>query len=204
MKAILEYVEGVLRNGLGREWGNALVQIPKEQRANSPFTSKTHPHLYASPYRPLPIGSGLEESGAVVFVIQGARGLIATPKPLSMERIYRLELVPFPGRTTGALILDLAKARGHPVELMHTKSMTQGALLFKNPRGKWQMSYFEAGVGPTGHEENDLPEELAAGAHGAGYRTWAPGFVDSLMEGLRGIGRLGPRARAWMRTPGGR
>jgi hypothetical protein len=57
-----------------------------------------------------------------------------------------------------------------------------GFLLFKNPRGIWQLSRFSPDVGPVGHQEG-TPEELTKDV--MFYRPDDGGYVDSIMENMR-------------------
>jgi hypothetical protein len=117
--------------------------------------------------------------------------LLFTKETLSLEQIYRLELVPYFGKTRGLYIMQLANALKTPVELAYVREVSDGmmrvAVLFKNPRGKWQMSYFTEGLGPTSHNESgDKPEDLVEEAYTSGYQNFSPGLLDSMSETFEG------------------
>ena len=61
-----------------------------------------------------------------------------------------------------------------PVYVSHT--------LFRNPSGKWQLSYFEVGEGPVGHRESDDPIDLVHETLRQGYVHWIEGGVDMASE----------------------
>lgn len=184
MSAETDYGWGVLRAGVpGREWVTAWMDLPKEHRD----ALRRMQFTYGSPYRPLPYGfiTEMPFEVAVAEIRGGTRSLIVSSQALSTETMRRYELIPVSHRTIGQYILDLAAEERHPVEL--TSDGTRAALLFMNPRRKWQMSYFDE-RGPVGHDEGD-PVELAADAYRSGYRTWAPGIVDSMAENFEGLRR---------------
>lgn len=198
MTAETEYGWRVLREGVpGREWVTAWMDIDKFHRdalRHNKFT-------YGSPYRPVdqtfrnrfpdaavanirPRGEDRDEY--VDLQNGGTRSLICTKEPLDHEALYRWELIPVSASAIGWYIMELAHAEEHPVEL--SMNGDRAALLFKNPRGIWQMSYFDE-RGPVGHDEGKDPGKLAYEAYLTGYRTWAPGIVDSMAESFEGLAR---------------
>ena len=161
---------------------------PNRKRVQRP-TSKDFQWTYASYYRPLMhlVARGVIPDG-MEFEIGGVEGkhwsLVYTKEPLPIDAILRLELSPL-YNAMGRFIYDYANAQNRPVELGRVlpNGTTQAIVLFKNPRGLWQISTFEEGVGPIGHDEQaDNPWEMVREAWINGFRRWVPGAVDSIME----------------------
>ena len=121
-------------------------------------------------------------AGTVVQVgAGGTRGVIRAPSALDPGIIQQLELTPVRPKSIGALLWSLSD--GKTLELSQLGG-ERAALIFRNPRRIWQASWFEYGIGPTGHIEADNPESLAWEAFGAGYKFIGSGAVDAIMESL--------------------
>lgn len=198
MSSATDYGWAVLEAGVpGKDWVTAWMTLDKFHRD----AVRHNKFMYGSPSRPVPERFQDENPRAVVAHIRayarerddeeiteearGARSLILTPEPLDHQVLQRYELIPVSADAIGWYILELANAEKHPVELA-TKDGA-AALLFKNPRGLWQISYFDR-IGPVGHQEGMDPGKLAYEAYLTGYRRWSPGAVDMLsatFEGLR-------------------
>jgi hypothetical protein len=121
----------------------------KEQGVNP----KDWTHLYVSPTRPL-YPKHFPDDAVVNVEIDGEQvGLLYTNEllPVSDVEVHRL-LAP-PDAWKDALA-KLAEFRGKPVELAVDlrKGEREVYLLFRNPRGIWQLSNFDS-RGPIGHAE---------------------------------------------------
>ena len=217
MSSETDYGWGVVRAGKDKFWSDAWMEMSKEDLDHV----KPMKFEYGSPYRPL--GRTAVPGAESYHVGRGTRSFVFAKEPLGIEAVYRYELVPVSSQAIGQYIIDLAAAEKKPVELQG-KTGVHAAVLFKNPRGKWQLSFFDQ-QGPSGHREarTDVAPELANmlkpnaaylvyEAWLEGYRTFAPGMVDSMAENFdpealdlmsKGFGGLG-KASKWMRTPGGR
>lgn len=183
MSDATEYGWKILRDGVpGREWITAWMDIDKFHRD----AIRHNKFMYGSPYRPLGHAFMKDRPEATVANLKGkGRSLVLTKEPLDHDALYRWELIPVSPDAIGWYILELANAEKNPVEL--SKDGDKAAMLFKNPRGIWQLSYFDE-RGPVGHQEGEDPGKLVYEAYVTGYRTWAPGIVDALsvsFEGLR-------------------
>jgi hypothetical protein len=149
--------------------------IPKDTRKH--WTDNGYKYTYWSGYRPLSFWFKLP--GTETFST-ATTGLVVSKELLSLDDIAKYELQPFGQQTMGLYILELAKALKLHVELVKELGTEyRVALLFKNPRGKWQLSHFDA-TGPTGHEESDDPAELAYDAYVQGYRRFGRGLLDDM------------------------
>lgn len=184
MSAGTDWGEQIVRAGginlveYQRDW----MSLPRETRD----AIRHFAYPYASPYRPLAAGAKLGQPFEHVAVRGGTRGIVLTASPLDIETIARFELIPVGSRPMGTFILDVSRARGdRNLELLHEDG-ERVAALFRNPRGIWQLSYFEARIGPTGHLESteEVPTELVWPAFAAKFRTFTQGAVDAIMETL--------------------
>lgn len=171
----VDYAQRVLAQGYERAWHNWFLDAPKAVRAGRPY-------VYGSPYRP----TVHIIDANVAAVAGGMRALVFMARPLTLEELEQHDLIPINDIAIGTLILDTAKAANRAVELAHADGV-RVALLFKNPRGVWQLSYFEDGVGPTGHMESADPVMLAAGAWRSGFRRFTSGMVDDIVGSLGGL-----------------
>lgn len=175
--AMLDYIERVLANGVAKEWVLGYMrELEKGQRAA--VRADGFQHTYGSPYRPLPTRAELGVGALVVHIRGGTRSYVFTKVPLALDVLYRYELVPASAQEAAQVALDYFKAVGRPVELAFYTGDTRVAHLFKNPRRKWQMSYFDA-KGPVSHEEGE-PLELVRGAYSIGYRKPSDGLLDAM------------------------
>lgn len=135
--------------------------------------------VYYSPYRPVR-GALLREPGVeIVDVDGGMRGMVLSDQPLSPEAIEGDDLVPV-GRAAAWAIASVAPM---PVELAHVdeQGVARAALVHEGTSGLPRLTWFEEGIGPTGHLEGRDPVELIHEALSAGYRRLAPGLVDAIM-----------------------
>lgn len=164
--------------------------MPEHNRARFRAAWKDLPFVYISALRPLALVSSEDLGGSGLEFVDadgGTKTLVFSRSPLSLERLDDYELIPFTTMTVGRYIIDHAATEGVPVELTQQprpgSQTVKAALLFRNPRGLWQLSYFEEGVGPVGHEEtNKDPSSLVGGAWLLGYRDFTPGVVDAIMD----------------------
>lgn len=119
--------------------------------------------------------------GMVALPGLAGRFVVVTPQPMVLHAMVDYELAPIDGVTGGLLALELSGETRLPVELASvTSDEPRAAALFRNPRGLWQVSYFDS-RGPVGHEETaGEPFKLLGEAVSRGYRRWAPGVVDSM------------------------
>ncbi|MDO8632774.1 MAG: ParB/Srx family N-terminal domain-containing protein, partial [Phycisphaerales bacterium] len=146
-------------------------QLPKDLRDRA-FT-------YASYFRPLSSSVVSDLPVLVVSVPGKPWSVLVADRALTLEELYRFELTPL-FEAQGQFIIDFAAALQKPVELVDVKRAAgySAAVLFKNPRGLWQMSYFDE-TGPFGHDESEAkPEKLVYEAWQRGYRVFRPGTVD--------------------------
>lgn len=102
--------------------------------------------------------------------------IVYSPRALTLDEVAADRLYPL-WRAGAQLALDYARALGVLVELAKVDRDDRVALLFKNPRGSWQLSYFDR-RGPAGHDEGDDPVTLVYEAMSTGYRRWASGTLD--------------------------
>ena len=171
----MSYAARVIEAGVPREWLTFIFDIPLERRPDF----RNRPYVYGSPYRPLPPGAPLHPFDAVWATIHSGRhSIIATKVPIDSSVLEAFDLVPVNQGAVGALVVATA---GTPIELAHSNG-EEAALIFLNPRRIWQLSFFTANIGPTGHAEAGNPYELAAQAVSMGYRRYASGVVDAIME----------------------
>lgn len=169
-----------------------MLKAPAHLQEDKKFWREAY--TYLSPNRPIASIAGAKAFGEFRYL---GRWLF-TEEPLSIEVVAQFELVPnFTHGTRGLYIIALANSMKTPVELANESMIdehTRVAMLFKNPRGKWQLSFFEAGVGPIGHEEGETgksekydwmantPENMVERAYSHGYRYFYPGTLDSIAE----------------------
>jgi hypothetical protein len=176
--AAIDYAQSAIQNGHEKPWLNWILFDSKVSRAQR----EAHPFIYGSPYRPSPRVSG---DVLIAPVAGGAKAVVFSAKELSLDEVMQAELIPLAG-TMGTFIVATAQAMRQPVELAH-RDGDKAALIFRNPRGIWQLSHFVDGVGPTGHIEGDDPAKLAYEAWLIGYRTLAQGMVDAIVGNLSGL-----------------
>lgn len=134
-------------------------------------------YLYHSPLRPLSDWVARNVSSTLVL-----SHWLASYGPISSDDVVRYELEPV-GRALARFAIDGSAQLGIPLELSTdemTLETTRAAVLFRNPRGVWQLSYFDR-LGPVGHQEHD-PEEMVLDAIRAGYRWVSPGVVDVITD----------------------
>ena len=177
--AATDYGQRIVEGGLySKEWSTDWITLPLDERREA----KDFNYTYGSPYRPLPHGARRDLTTGdihVVHIRNGTRSFIFTDDPLSIDAVAQYELFPFGHRAIGQFILDVAKRLGQPVELAH-KEFVRVAFLFRNPRRKWQMSYFDES-GPSSHDESaGDPVKLVYDAYLAGYRRLAVGMLDEM------------------------
>lgn len=181
----IDYGISMLRNPLDfKRWGIFHLQLPKPY----PPELKQFQFTYVSPYRPIVGSQFLDWGVSGVFIIpvhNHTASLVLTHEPLPLDRVWRYELSPYFGKTRGHYIMQLAVALGTHVELVRQGARWDApievAVLFKNPRRKWQMSYFVQDLGPTGHNEaTDDPERLVEEAYTSGFRAFSPGILDDI------------------------
>lgn len=177
-----------------------ILRLPVEPKAVAKHWRKERRYVYLSPKRPLTVlkASDFKVDEIGYFTPEGkGYSWLFTNEPLALEEIYRFELAPhFTHGTRGLMAIQMAAMAGTALELAMRPEMDRPArvaVLFRNPRRIWQMSYFEEGVGPVGHDEATLersedditksaPEDLAEGALRQGYRIFSPGLLDNLTE----------------------
>lgn len=141
-------------------------------------------YFYVSIYRPLTWSGWDKDLEEPVYVHHTpSRSFVGTRKPIPLSEVRRLELVPYDQRTKAQVVIDFATEQGVPVEITSEDDRST-ALLFKNPRGKWQLSFFELEIGPVGHLEGENPVELVADAIGRHCR-WTPGRVEAIVASLK-------------------
>lgn len=151
-------------------------------------TDKSFAWSYASYYRPLMHAVAKNVIASTDFEIAYIEAkpqwsVVYTKSPLTPHEVYALELSPL-WKAMGRFIWDFARAQNTPVELgrIMPNGDTHAAAVFKNPRGLWQISFFDEN-GPFGHDEQaDKPWDLIERAWVQGYRRWSPGLVDMLAE----------------------
>ena len=106
-------------------------------------------------------------------------------EPLAPETVVRFDLQPFQ-RSLAAFLWDAARALKIPIELTEKRMVDDGfraAVLFINPRKQYQVSWFEDGVGPTGHIEGPDPVQLLRDAlYQFHFKYWTPGVIDLIGE----------------------
>lgn len=143
--------------------------------------SLTNDYVYESPLRPLsPYVLRDKDIGRYAIVRER---YLASEHPLEPSDVVRLELQP----ATLALA-DFAwrgaEQIGIPLELSTdpmTDENTRAAVIFRAPRGHWQLSWWDI-HGPSGHRESDDPVQLAGEALAAKYKYVSPGIIDTLTD----------------------
>lgn len=122
--------------------------------------------------------------GMIVATQYGPEWFYGAKEPLPPSEILRLHLQPI-GIALAHFVLDASKAMRKPIELAKRQELKRGDhvhTLFRNPSGKWQLSYFEVGEGPVGHRESDDPIDLVHETLRQGYVHWIEGAVDMASE----------------------
>ena len=188
-----------------REWLDLIFtlhkEIPPHRKAELRESWDDFKYVYLSHRRPLEMvrAKDLGATGEVRFFncFANTKTLVFSREPLPVDRLDAYELLPFTARTMGRYIIDYAAEIGTPVELKRrdpprTGPRPRGAdrdreravVLFKNPRGAWQLSDFTEGLGPTGHQEErgDDPAQMVGEAWQSGYRDFSPGIIDAIMS----------------------
>ena len=138
--------------------------------------------MYYSPSRPV---SEVRHASLIPVAERWAVSL----KPFDLDTVIELELVPY-GLGMARFLLDASSRFKLPIELTRVaqpdlETGFTAQALFRNPRGRWQLSHFDA-HGPSGHEESTDPIEDLYRALAGGYRYWNPGAVDALVSNIRG------------------
>lgn len=203
MNSAIEYARRLLRDPPDFDRGafdlvDDMLEADAQQKLDVRlWKNELAPFVYLSAYRPFSlVGAHPENYGiARLFTlpVKGRYAWLFTSSLLPIDLVERWELTPhFLNDTRGGYILQVFDAMKMPVELslLDVNYTTHAALLFKNPRGIWQMSYFVEGLGPTGHTEahegqgifNMSPARLCEEAYSLGYKTISPGVVDSIAE----------------------
>jgi hypothetical protein len=164
------------------EWFSAaevmklVMAVPKENRA-----SMRNKLVYVSPYRPVRGPLLREEGVSAMDVAGGSRGLVFSSEPLAPETIEANDLLPVGPAAAWALLAAFPL----PIELGWTKSSDRerAVLVHLGTDKKPRVTYFEEGIGPTGHQEGDLVENLTS-VLSMGYRRVQLGVVDAIMSTL--------------------
>ena len=173
----------------------------REIRKNAGIFPKEWPYLYVSDRRPFAVisyvrrhGFGDETESAVLNVDVKGRpvGMVYRKQPLPLDVIESYELrVPFDAWKLA--LADLAAARRKPVELGVVERNGEPAvyLVFKNPRGVWQVSHFSE-AGPTGHfEADDVHEAVKQGiSDNLRQVRLDPGLLDEWAPNFTFVGAL--------------
>jgi hypothetical protein len=106
-------------------------------------------------------------------------------KALSPDTIIRFDLQPFQW-SLATFLWDAARELKIPIEMTETRMVDDGfraAVLFINPQRKYQMSWFQDGIGPTGHIEGSDPVQLLRDAiYEFGFKYWTLGVIDMIGE----------------------
>jgi hypothetical protein len=168
-------------NAFDGDW----TKVGKALREHFPGASLVDANLYFSRLRPL---FGLRIPGLVPLFDRWGASL----EPLTPAEVVKFELVPV-GRAMGWFMFDCGIALKKTLEYTKVAMPEDGfdaRVVFLNPRGVWQSSWFEDGVGPTGHNENDDPVTLLTEVWRDGFRHWAPGAIDMIGERLSDVAEL--------------
>lgn len=123
----------------------------RRARVEQGVSPKDWTHLYVNPTQPL-YPKDHPDHAVVNVVIEGQDvGLLYTNELLPVSDVAEYRLLAPPDAWKDALA-KLAEHRGRPVELAVDlrKGEQEIYLLFKNPRGIWQLSNFDR-RGPVGH-----------------------------------------------------
>jgi hypothetical protein len=175
----MPWIDDVLCSKLLREHQGSYLALAKLVRGQGAPRPR---YFYVSVYRPLWFGWSADLDGPIHVHNTERIGIVGTYKPIPVDRLRKLDLYPFDQYTKARVAIDYAAKQGVPVEL--TNDNDDGTIvLFKNPRGKWQLSHFTMDVGPTGHIEGEDPVELLAEGLG-GYCRWTPGRIDAIVSSL--------------------
>ena len=148
-------------------------------------------HVYYSPLRPFTgvayilRALGLtQETAAMLNVTHREKqlGVLFTNTLLPMRKVADFDLQLDRVRTYLPMLRDyVGTVKTALVPFRDDRE--NGYLLFKNPRGIWQLSRFTPELGPVGHQEG-TPAELTKDA--MFYRPDDGGYIDDLMEALKG------------------
>jgi len=173
----------------------ALLFDVKAPAAVAGVDPKAWLYVYYSPLRPFSgvayvlRALGLDDSNAAALNIthRGNKiGVLFTNKLIAIDRVRDLDLQLDRARTYLPMLRDyVGTAQGGLISFRDSKPDEKygpnGYMLFKNPRGIWQLSRFAPDVGPVGHEEG-TPAYLTEQA--MFLRPDDGGYIDDIMGAL--------------------
>ncbi|MFZ2152058.1 MAG: hypothetical protein WAV09_03060 [Minisyncoccia bacterium] len=168
----------------------ALLFDVKGPAAQAGVDPKAWLYVYYSPLRPF---SGIayifralgltNETAAALNVVHREKqlGILFTNTLLPIDRVEAFDLQLDRMRTYLPMLRDYVGTA--PGGLLAFRDAKENAyLLFKNPRGIWQLSRFNPESGPTGHQEG-TPAALTSDA--MFYRPDDGGYIDDIMGALQ-------------------
>ena len=112
----------------------------------------------------------------------GRKSVFYTDQPVPLKALASYELSPQHGGSLAQMILGYTKATGKTLEFYKEldNHKVHAAAVFKNPRGKWQASYFDE-RGPFTHSEHDTPQKAIQDVTGSmKFVKLMPGIVDMM------------------------
>jgi hypothetical protein len=132
---------------------------------------------------------GLDDStGAALNIVHRGNkiGMLFTNKLLALDRVRDFDLQLDWARTYLPMLRDyVGTAPGGLIAFRDSKPSekygSNAYMLFKNPRGIWQLSRFAPGVGPVGHIEG-TPSDLTKDA--MFHRPDDGGYIDDIMASV--------------------
>lgn len=134
-------------------------QLPRGARP------RDYPHVYLSMNRPVSFTWAREldpESVVIATSKNGDRSYVASRELLSPEIVYRLELHPLLN-TRANTLLSLLDEEDVPLIMAKQSKDDRIMLAMMSPDtiepSKWRTTYFEEGVGPTGHLTVESPRD---------------------------------------------
>ena len=134
-------------------------QLPRGARP------RDYPHVYLSMSRPVSFAWARDLDPECIVIAtsrNGARSYVASRELLAPEFVYQLELHPLLN-TRADTLLSLLDEDDLPLAMAKQFNDDRIMLVVMSPDtiepSKWRVTYFEEGVGPTGHLTVESPRE---------------------------------------------